>query len=82
MAPETPERSIPSWAIQETSENAEEAIKALQVYKKKDAEKSKLALFLFNMHCKLKETSSHRTIQGSWKCPHYEGEFLQDHSIE
>ncbi|KAL0566997.1 hypothetical protein V5O48_015000 [Marasmius crinis-equi] len=35
----TPDRSVPSWAMQATSETAEEALKALQVYKKKDAEK-------------------------------------------
>ena len=35
----TPDRSVPSWAMPATSENAEEALKALQVYKKKDAEK-------------------------------------------
>ncbi|KAF9261128.1 APG12-domain-containing protein [Marasmius fiardii PR-910] len=35
----TTERSVPSWTMQTTFEGSEEALKALQVYRKKDAEK-------------------------------------------
>ncbi|KAJ8689632.1 Ubiquitin-like protein [Pleurotus ostreatus] len=38
-APDTPIRSLPSWAHQEASQIPEEAISALETYKKKDPAK-------------------------------------------
>ena len=36
---DTADRSLPSWASPEISETHEEALKSLQTYKKKDADK-------------------------------------------
>ena len=38
-SPDTPGRSLPSWATHEATDNIDDALKALETYKKKDPSK-------------------------------------------
>lgn len=45
---DTPDRSLPSWATEDGTDNVPEALQALQTYKKKDPEKGVFDLNLYN----------------------------------
>jgi hypothetical protein len=68
-------RPLPSWTGSDHSESFEEALKALESYKKKDPSKGKpfkaeayeILSFGFISYC---------TLQGRRKCPNHETELL------
>ncbi len=75
-APDTPIRSLPSWAHQEANQIPEEALSALETYKKKDPAKGdpyQASSLVAGLHYHL---NSCRTLQSCWQCANYEAELL------
>lgn len=76
-SPDTTLRALPSWANPEPSEQFEEALKALDSYKRKDPSKG------LESGCELVVKAdlfhSHRALQGNWERPDNEAELLQNY---
>ena len=75
-------RSIPSWAAQGDSEHYEEALKALETYKKKDPAKGSLAQSQMSANECLTILPSGRTVQGRRQRANNEAELLQDNVFQ
>ena len=75
-------RSIPSWAAQGDSEHSEEALKALETYKKKDPAKGLLAQSQMPANEFLTILLSGRTVQGRRQRANNEAELLQDNVFQ
>lgn len=74
------DRSLPSWASPEISETNEEALKALQTYKKKDADKGLYDVSPWSAIPNLR--LSYRSFQSGRKCPNNETKLFQNYSFE